>query len=1117
MNRDEPNIVNQNAEAYYVVWARTRDRAKNALQKEARAIVGEAEKKLGGISVIEKMIINDASIGIPELTGEKAFLFFTEIARGLEERLELYCKRYSTDALVLHYHRDIACNIFAETEPEYLILSHQLHIRFNRAVAAYAIDDNTVLPDELGTYNFEITDEFAVDMHVIRSLCLLKERSLNSRRKCLYGGFVTFDENAFPRIMLPAHEEHRLKIFLDRARGGSGIFSRVGFSLPFINPRTDALPTNDDRGFFLTFPSRFYWNDPSDAPQYELVSDVRLYTFALVDIRKIKDILKFFSEPIEYTWGVPADEIVSVTFMLAHFAQKILFESGEAIFRYEMETKAVISMETLDAESYVSANLSYAMKEICGKENISDPSQIVRRFLSRFALPEKIKEKKSDAESSQENSADEMLVPFLFRADDKLLIDMAMIPAFFSSLANALELSSAGLEKKGFIFENQVRDFISSNDKEIKVISSMERSFKENGIVVGEADVVVQKEDTAFLIECKSHRAKSTDQSFSFNHARQRLRSLEEWAGQAHRTAAYLATHPSGKNHVVPGDIKWIIPIVCTPMIEYVWKDDKNLFLIKDELPINMTTNEISEFINSEKWKNNPGIQKYEVENYVVLTNRSIELFENGSLKESLDLLEKILSICPLERKFEIYDRMGLVLRKMGRSEEAVAAYKTGLELNSHDPELLEHYGISMYYARKYEDAIDAYQKAIKIKKSPFLYVHLANSLDASGKFDEAINAYSEAIRMNANYAPAYYNMGVAYQDAGNSKKAIEAYRKAVELEPDYGNAFNNLIILLRGKREYREAVKLCYQVLEALPENLDVYYTVVEVLKEADRMDEAFTVYGKALHIEGRLEEAVNYLAEAIKMNKKNFDAYYELGRVLRHGNNFPDAIESLKRALKINPKNAPALIEYGICLCEAGQLSESWEALKTASGLKIESVKTRRSLVGAVNNLGNSFNAQKKYEDAIKAHRLTTTLDPHYALGFYNLGNSLGYVNKYVEASDAYTQAINIKPDYMQVYSNLGALLYKTGQYDKAVVNLRKALELDPKDAISILSLAYSYANLGFFKDSEEWFTKGMSILNASEIPNIDLKEKMETGYSILRKMRENTVSMNISDVVK
>ena len=71
----------------------------------------------------------------------------------------------------------------------------------------------------------------------------------------------------------------------------------------------------------------------------------------------------------------------------------------------------------------------------------------------------------------------------------------------------------------------------------------------------------------------------------------------------------------------------------------------------------------------------------------------------------------------------------------------------------------------------------------------------------------KAIADYNQAILLNPNYAEAYYNRGVAYDDLGEYQKAITDYNQAIRLNPNDADAYElrgaNYVLL----EEYQKAI----------------------------------------------------------------------------------------------------------------------------------------------------------------------------------------------------------------------------------------------------------------------------------------------------------------------
>lgn len=77
------------------------------------------------------------------------------------------------------------------------------------------------------------------------------------------------------------------------------------------------------------------------------------------------------------------------------------------------------------------------------------------------------------------------------------------------------------------------------------------------------------------------------------------------------------------------------------------------------------------------------------------------------------------------------------------------------------------------------------YERALKIKQEPAVSVDLAISYFYSGDATQAIATAEATTKTQADFAPAWFNLGIFYSATGNNAAAIGAFEKAVALDPD--------------------------------------------------------------------------------------------------------------------------------------------------------------------------------------------------------------------------------------------------------------------------------------------------------------------------------------------
>jgi adenylate cyclase len=110
------------------------------------------------------------------------------------------------------------------------------------------------------------------------------------------------------------------------------------------------------------------------------------------------------------------------------------------------------------------------------------------------------------------------------------------------------------------------------------------------------------------------------------------------------------------------------------------------------------------------------------------------------------------------------------------------------------------------YIMRKYEKGIMEAQKGVDLDPNgAHGYLYLSLSLRNAGKFEEAIQAVEKAIRLNPFPPVTYFKFACsAYYGAGKYEKAIEAGEKALKVSPNDRGSHMMLVIAysLAGRQE---------------------------------------------------------------------------------------------------------------------------------------------------------------------------------------------------------------------------------------------------------------------------------------------------------------------------
>jgi tetratricopeptide (TPR) repeat protein len=100
-----------------------------------------------------------------------------------------------------------------------------------------------------------------------------------------------------------------------------------------------------------------------------------------------------------------------------------------------------------------------------------------------------------------------------------------------------------------------------------------------------------------------------------------------------------------------------------------------------------------------------------------------------------------------------------------------------------------------------YDQAIQAYQKAITIKPAADYYNNLAQAQAKAGQSDQAIQSYTQAATLDPTRAAMFYfNEGAVLTNTGKVDDAIEAFKKAIAADPNRADSYYWLGVNMIGK-----------------------------------------------------------------------------------------------------------------------------------------------------------------------------------------------------------------------------------------------------------------------------------------------------------------------------
>ena len=248
--------------------------------------------------------------------------------------------------------------------------------------------------------------------------------------------------------------------------------------------------------------------------------------------------------------------------------------------------------------------------------------------------------------------------------------------------------------------------------------------------------------------------------------------------------------------------------------------------------------------------------------------------------------------------------------------ETNIAPTAKKLEIN--DARMWNEKGNYLLQAGAYEDAINAYNKAIAADRSlGWAYTNLGIAYLQLGKYAEAallLQKSLELLKTDKEQAVAWNELGNLYRCLNDYHNAVVSYQKADELDPNHDGARDTVEYLhsepTAGNEEvwnelgdsfskagsYEEASNCYRKVTEIAPKDGRSFYKLASSLAHQTKFDEAVPLYKKSI--------------ELFTDDKDKADIWNRLGNVYRRLNDYGRAVDAYQNAVKLNNESASLLM---------------------------------------------------------------------------------------------------------------------------------------------------------------------------------------------------------------
>jgi tetratricopeptide (TPR) repeat protein len=278
----------------------------------------------------------------------------------------------------------------------------------------------------------------------------------------------------------------------------------------------------------------------------------------------------------------------------------------------------------------------------------------------------------------------------------------------------------------------------------------------------------------------------------------------------------------------------------------------------------------------------------------------------------AVELFHKAVAADP--KDYAAHFHLALAYSLIGKDPEAIAEYKSALELKPGLYEAELNIGVSMTRAKDAASAIPFLKSAVAQKPKEFRPVfYLAQALLEHGDFADAQAAYVTALAINPASAPGELGLGKSLARQDHLTDAESHYRNAAELDPGYKPALLELAQMFETAHQNSAAIALYRE----FPGNAGAEERMGALLSESGHATDAIPALEAAVassptaanrialaqaYVKNKQpDKAIPLASKVVAETPDDFDLRMFFGRLLRDQRKFPDAEQQFLAAAKL------------------------------------------------------------------------------------------------------------------------------------------------------------------------------------------------------------------------
>jgi tetratricopeptide (TPR) repeat protein len=411
--------------------------------------------------------------------------------------------------------------------------------------------------------------------------------------------------------------------------------------------------------------------------------------------------------------------------------------------------------------------------------------------------------------------------------------------------------------------------------------------------------------------------------------------------------------------------------------------------------------------------------------------------------------------------------------------DEALQALDAGLQKAPTSYRLLTLKGIALSKQGKNQEALAAFEKAVRLSPTYMPAVKGEVQLLFPTGDKRAIPLLERILKSDPNDTTAHEMLALFQKKQGDCNAAIDHFALAaedIETHPESLEAYGYCLVELK---QFEKAVPVFEQLVALLQERAYPKYDLAVVLI-ATKKDEAaikalepllvgdqkdpdiLSLASEAYEAVGNTPKAVSLLRQAIVLSPSTASLYVSFAEICLSHDSFQVGIDMINAGLQRIPNDSSLYLSRGMLHAQLAQYDKAEADFNRAE--KLDSAQSLSSYALDLTSL-----QQNKPDAALVKVRAQLQAHPNDALFNFLLGQLLmdqtpdPGTPAFNEALKAALLAVKLKPDHVGSRNLLASIYMHSDQYDLAIEQCRIALKYAPSDETATYHLVISLRHIG------------------------------------------------------